>query len=168
MPFERSLEIERRLDDVLRLIRTGRYSTPKLAEEVGVSIPTISDRHSPAGKGHDIRAKRHDGGWRYILARPPQEAPKEIITRPPYQRSAKVHRMTAMAPVNLHFEDSGKWYSLPEWAEYFINVGKQLASADQSEKQNRHRDCRTNASVRGGICQPRDGNQRCGRARSLF
>ena len=42
MPFERSLEIERRLDDILRLIRTGRYSTPMLAEEVGVSIPTIS------------------------------------------------------------------------------------------------------------------------------
>ena len=40
MPFERSLEIERRLDDVLRLIRTGRFSTPMLAEEVGVSIPT--------------------------------------------------------------------------------------------------------------------------------
>jgi hypothetical protein len=37
-----------------------------------------------------------------------------------------------LAPVNLHFEDSGKWYSLPEWAEYFISVGKQLASADNS------------------------------------
>ena len=37
-----------------------------------------------------------------------------------------------LAPVNLHFEDSGEWYSLPEWAEYFIRVGKQLASADSS------------------------------------
>ena len=34
MPFERSLEIERRLNDVLRLIRTGRFSTPMLAEKV--------------------------------------------------------------------------------------------------------------------------------------
>jgi type I restriction enzyme, R subunit len=42
MPFERCLEIERRLANVLRLIRTGRYSTPALAEKVGVSIPTIS------------------------------------------------------------------------------------------------------------------------------
>jgi hypothetical protein len=42
MPFERSFEIEQRLDAVLRLIRTGRYSTPALAEVVGVSIPTIS------------------------------------------------------------------------------------------------------------------------------
>ena len=39
MPFERSLEIERRLDYVLHLIRTGRFSTPMLAEKVGVSIP---------------------------------------------------------------------------------------------------------------------------------
>lgn len=42
MPFERSLEIERRLDAILHLISTGRFSTPVLAEEVGVSIPTIS------------------------------------------------------------------------------------------------------------------------------
>lgn len=40
--------------------------------------------------------------------------------------------MSIIAPVNLHFEDSGEWYSLPEWAEYFISVGKQLASADHS------------------------------------
>lgn len=38
--------------------------------------------------------------------------------------------MPTIAPVNLHFEDSGEWYSLPDWAEYFINVGKQLAHAE--------------------------------------
>jgi hypothetical protein len=43
--------------------------------------------------------------------------------------------MNNLAPVDLHFEDSGNWYSLPEWAEYFINVGKQVASADQSESR---------------------------------
>jgi hypothetical protein len=32
MPFERSRVIERRLDDVLRMIRTERYSTPMLAD----------------------------------------------------------------------------------------------------------------------------------------
>lgn len=41
--------------------------------------------------------------------------------------------MSTIAPVNLHFDDSGDWHSLPEWAEYFINIGKKLASADQSE-----------------------------------
>ena len=43
--------------------------------------------------------------------------------------------MSGVAPVNLHFEDSGNWYSLPEWAEYFISIGKQLACADQVESR---------------------------------
>ena len=68
MAFEHSLEIARRLDDVLHLIRTGRYSTPKLAEDVGVSIPTISRIVAALReRGHDIRSERHDGGWRYVL-----------------------------------------------------------------------------------------------------
>ena len=69
MPFERSLEIERRLDDVLRLIRTGRFSTPMLAEEVGVSIPTISRCVTALRqRGHDIRAEKSEDGWRYVVA----------------------------------------------------------------------------------------------------
>lgn len=69
MPFERSLEIERRLDGVLRLIRTGRFSTPMLAEEVGVSIPTISRCVlALRARGYDIRAEKHASGWRYVLA----------------------------------------------------------------------------------------------------
>jgi hypothetical protein len=68
MPFERSLEIERRLDEVLRLIRTGRFSTPMLAEEVAVSIPTISRCVTALRqRGHDIRAEKHADGWRYVL-----------------------------------------------------------------------------------------------------
>ena len=43
--------------------------------------------------------------------------------------------MSDPALVDLHFEDSGKWYSLPEWAEYFIGVGKQLAFAPQAESR---------------------------------
>ena len=42
MLYMRSQEIELRLTEVLRLIRTGRFSTPGLAEKIGVSIPTIS------------------------------------------------------------------------------------------------------------------------------
>ncbi len=63
MPFGRSREIERRLDDLLRLIRTGRYSRPLLAEEVDVSIPTISRCVTVLRvRGHDIRAEKHDTG----------------------------------------------------------------------------------------------------------
>ncbi len=68
MPFERSLEIERRLDKVLNLIRTGGYSTPALAQIVGVSIPTIS-RCVTALKvrGYQIQAEKRENGWQYVL-----------------------------------------------------------------------------------------------------
>ncbi len=68
MPFERSLEIERRLDRVLRLIGTGRFSTPMLAEEVGVSIPTISRCVTALRvRGYDIHSLRGTNGWFYVL-----------------------------------------------------------------------------------------------------
>lgn len=70
MIYQRSQEIERRLETVLRLIRTGRYSTPTLAEEVGVSIPTVSRCvNALRERGHDIKAERHADGWRYVLSR---------------------------------------------------------------------------------------------------
>lgn len=76
MLYARSLEIEQRLDSVLRMIRTGRYSTPKLAEEVGVSIPTISRCVTALReRGHDIRAEKHSIGWRYFIVRP-SKAPR--------------------------------------------------------------------------------------------
>lgn len=34
--------------------------------------------------------------------------------------------MNLISPVNLYFEDSNHWYSLPKWAEFFIGVGKFL------------------------------------------
>jgi hypothetical protein len=76
MPFERSLEIERRLDEVLRLIRTGRFSTPMLAEQVRVSIPTISRIVAALrDRGHDIQAERKSRGWRYVLANSAKQKP---------------------------------------------------------------------------------------------
>jgi len=71
MLHQRSLQIENRLEQVPRLIRTGKYSTPKLADEVGLSIPTISRCVlALRERGQDIRAERHLGGWRYVLHRP--------------------------------------------------------------------------------------------------
>jgi len=68
MLYKRSLEIEQRLAMVLRLIRSGRYSTPKLAERLGVSIPTVS-RYVTAlrERGYDIKAERQSRAWRYVL-----------------------------------------------------------------------------------------------------
>ena len=58
MLYERSLEIERRLQTVLELIHTGDYSTPALAEEVGVSIPTISRMSRRCARGDIASAPR--------------------------------------------------------------------------------------------------------------
>jgi biotin operon repressor len=70
MLYQRSLDIEARLDSVLQLIRNGGYSTPKLAETLGVSIPTVSrDVTALRQRGHDIRSMRTDEGWTFILDR---------------------------------------------------------------------------------------------------
>lgn len=68
MLYQRSHDIERRLEAVLRLIRKGRYSTPKIAEALGVSIPTVSrDVTALRQRGHNIRAECREIGWRYYL-----------------------------------------------------------------------------------------------------
>jgi biotin operon repressor len=72
--YQRSFEIERRLGEVLRLIRAGRYSTPLLAEKLGVSIPTVS-RYVTAlrERGYNISSQRKNGRWCYVLV---QRAPR--------------------------------------------------------------------------------------------
>ena len=71
MYYERSLEIERRLQTVLKLVQSGNYSTPLIAEKLGVSIPTVSrDVTALRGRGHEIRSwRQHDGSWRFKLVR---------------------------------------------------------------------------------------------------
>ena len=67
MRYQQTIEIHQRLEAVLRLVRTGKYSTPALAETVGVSIPTISRIVAALREqGHDIRAERARQGWRYV------------------------------------------------------------------------------------------------------
>jgi predicted DNA-binding transcriptional regulator YafY len=69
MLYQRSLYIERRLQVVLRLIRSGGYSTPMIAEQLAVSTPTVSrDVTALRERGHDIRSERKGEGWRYVLA----------------------------------------------------------------------------------------------------
>jgi biotin operon repressor len=70
MLYERSLEIEQRLGTVLGLIRRGRYSTPKIAAELRISIPTVSRAVTALReRGYDIRAEKQSNGWRYVLNR---------------------------------------------------------------------------------------------------
>lgn len=68
MLYERSKHIENRLSSVLELIRHGKYSTPALAAELGVSIPTVSRAVTALRqRGHEIRSLRTGTGWRFIL-----------------------------------------------------------------------------------------------------
>jgi predicted DNA-binding transcriptional regulator YafY len=69
MRYQQTIAIHDRIEEVLRLITTGEYSTPALAEEVGVSIPTISRIVAALReRGHDIQAERTNKGWRYVLS----------------------------------------------------------------------------------------------------
>ena len=85
MIYQRSLDIERRLQTVLKLIETGQYSTPDLAEQIGVSSPTISrDVTALRERGHNIRAEKQSTGWRYVVA----------IPRPSTRRASDLRKST--------------------------------------------------------------------------
>ena len=67
--YEQTFEIEHRLTDLLRLVEEGRYSTPRLAELLEVSIPTISRGiRALRGRGNSIKSTRmQDGSWCYVI-----------------------------------------------------------------------------------------------------
>jgi transposase len=68
MRYQQSIAIHERIEEVRRLIETGEYSTPALAEKVGVSIPTISRILAALRElGHDIRSEKRADGWAYRL-----------------------------------------------------------------------------------------------------
>ena len=69
MLYRRSQAIEKRLDDLVELVRCGRYSTPTLASALGISQPTVSRCLTALrGRGYSIRAVKDERGWRYELA----------------------------------------------------------------------------------------------------
>ena len=68
MVYNRSLEIERRLGDVLRLVREGQQSTPTLSKALNISEPTVSRcLKALRSRGHSIRAVKRGGTWAYEL-----------------------------------------------------------------------------------------------------
>ena len=81
MLYQRSQDIGRRLDDVLRLIRMGGYSTPRIAQELGVSVPTVSrDITALRERGHDIRSSRTSDAWHYELIDVARPRRRQIAT----------------------------------------------------------------------------------------
>jgi biotin operon repressor len=81
MLYQRSRAIEQRLETVLSMIRTGGYSTPQIAEELGVSVPTVSRAICALKeRGHQIRAERDNDGWRYVLDEPAGSPSARVLT----------------------------------------------------------------------------------------
>lgn len=68
MQYQQSFAIERRLEEMLALIRSGRHSTPSLAESLGISVPTVSRCLTALrDRGYDIKPVRGNDGWHYVL-----------------------------------------------------------------------------------------------------
>jgi len=59
------------------MIRSGGYSTPMIAHELRVSIPTVSrDVTALRERGHDIRSERRGGSWRFVLGQESSKVPR--------------------------------------------------------------------------------------------
>lgn len=98
MLYQRSLEIETRLQAVLTLVRSGRYSTPMIAKQLGISIPTVSrDVTALRERGHDIRSERNRGTWRYVLAAASSRAQASVQ-----------HRTSKSETMNMHYGKPGR------------------------------------------------------------
>ena len=70
MPYTKSLEIEQRLAELLRLILRGEGSADDLAARLGVSQATIARGISALRhRGNTIRAVRRGTRWCYTLQR---------------------------------------------------------------------------------------------------
>lgn len=72
MRYEKSLAIQSRHDRLVDLIRTGKFSSPDLAQKLGVSEQTIyRDIGFLKQRGFSICSEKHTDGWAYhLLAEP--------------------------------------------------------------------------------------------------
>jgi len=78
--YRRSQEIEKRLSALVALIRSGKYCTPALAAELGISPPTVSRCLSALRqRGFVIRAVKEEVGWAYEITSEPR--PKTALER---------------------------------------------------------------------------------------
>ncbi len=70
MRYERSIAVTKRLHELLVLIKRGVYSSPALAEKLGVSEQTVY-RYIVFLKrqGHPIRSVKRSSNWAYQIMR---------------------------------------------------------------------------------------------------
>ena len=75
MRYKRYRDIEERLGELLRLIRSGRHTTRTLASALRVSRPTVSrDIGALRERGYAIRAVKDAESWAYELTAEPTPA----------------------------------------------------------------------------------------------
>ncbi|QEL18694.1 HTH domain-containing protein [Limnoglobus roseus] len=76
MLYDKSLAIGYRLEELIRLIRSGEHSTPALAKTLAVSVPTLSrDITALRQRGYCIRSVKLGSRWVYQLVSEPAEIP---------------------------------------------------------------------------------------------
>jgi biotin operon repressor len=69
VPYERSQALEKRLADILGLLRQGRHSTLTLANELDISVPTVARCLTALRRrGYEIKAVKDQNGWSYRLS----------------------------------------------------------------------------------------------------
>ena len=80
MFYEHSQEIAERVENALRLIKTGNYSTQTLAVELGISVPTASRVICALRqRGYSIRSVKNGRGWAYRLECPPDRTSRKQV-----------------------------------------------------------------------------------------
>lgn len=77
MPYERMRSIEARLERVLGLVGRGGLSARDIADELGVSIPTVArDIAALREQGYGIKAGRCGRTWEYSMESIPPSHPE--------------------------------------------------------------------------------------------
>jgi len=66
--YEKAHKIEKRLDALLLLIRSGKYSTSLLSKKLNISTASVSRSiEALRQRGYAIKAIRDKSGWYYEL-----------------------------------------------------------------------------------------------------
>jgi biotin operon repressor len=72
MRYKRSLAIASRHDTLIKLVRSGEFSSPALAQKLKVCEQTIyRDIDFLKQRGYSIRSVKHADGWAYQLVAEP-------------------------------------------------------------------------------------------------
>ena len=75
MPYERSQALEKRLQELLRMLRDGRPSAQTLAGRLDISQPTLARCLTALRRrGYAIRAVKDESGWSYRLGSEARES----------------------------------------------------------------------------------------------